>query len=112
MSGPGGCVENPPSGTATAAGGYCILLECILVYYIVLLSPANEVWGTGNIFIDVCLSTGGGGLLLKETPLDRDLTHTHTHMDRDPPPLYSKERAVRILLKCILVFHCLLNEIQ
>ena len=42
------------------------------------------------------------GVSLTETPLDRD------PLDRDspeqrPPPLYGKERAVRILLECILV---------
>ena len=36
MSGRGGSVETPPMATAVL---YCIL------YYIVLLSPANEVWG-------------------------------------------------------------------
>ena len=43
--------------------------------------------GQGNIFTGVCLSTGGEGVSLTETPP------------------YGKERAVRILFECILVHH-------
>ena len=78
--------------------------------------------GQGNIFTGICLSTGGGGLLdrdrdppdrdhrtetpwtetpLDKDPLDRDPRTETSSLDRDPP--YGKERAVRILLECILV---------
>ena len=84
-----------------------------------LLLPANEVWGKVMFLLtSVILSTGGGGLCRgrspwqrptwTETPVQRSpWTETPMHRDlpdRDPPP-YSKEREVRILLECILVWH-------
>ena len=68
-----------------------------------MLSPANEVSGK-VMYLHVSVCPRGRGLIetpWTETPLTRDIP------DRDPQdrgPPYGKERAVRILLECILVF--------
>ena len=72
----------------------------------VIITAREGSLGQGNVFRSICLSTGGslsrqglcregggsvhGGLCVRETPKQR-------------PPLYGKERMVRILLECILV---------
>ena len=55
------------------------------------LPPANEVC-EGYVFTGVCLSTGDGSLSTGEASVQTET------------PPYGKERAVRILLKCILVW--------
>ena len=81
--------------------------KCNDVYY----RPQTKL-GQGNNFTGVCLSIGGRGVSLTENPpLDRDPLvrdlpgqrppRMEMPLDRDPP--YSKKRAVRILLECILV---------
>ena len=59
--------------------------------YLVIFTARKRSLGQGNIVTSVCLPTGGGGLPDRGPP------------DTDPPP-DGKERAVRILLECILVF--------
>ena len=94
----------------------CILLKCFLV------TAHKRSLGQGNIFTCVCHSVHRGrglcpgGLpdrdpLWTEIPLDRDHPDgepaEQRPPDRTPPraetPLYGGERAVRILLECILV---------
>ena len=64
--------------------------------YLVIFTARKRSLGQGNIVTSVCLSTAGGGLP-DRGPLDRDPPRTQT-----PPD--GKERAVRGLLECILVF--------
>ena len=79
----------------------CILLECFLI--------TAHKWslGQGNIFTCVCHSIHRGRGLSPGGLPDRDAPWTENPLNRDPPdrdpPLYGGERAVRILLECILV---------
>ena len=45
------------------------LLWPIVIFYptvpLLFLPPANKIWRQGNVFTDICLSTGGGGLGIK-----------------------------------------------
>ena len=61
-----------------------------------LITARKRSSGQGNIFTSICLSTGEGASI-------------HGGSLSGRPPLYDKERAVRILLECILVIsslHC------
>ena len=108
-------------------GGNCT----VAFTYIYVITTHKRSLGQGNIFTGVCLSTGGGDLPDRDPPdrdpLNRDPPWTETPLVRDildrdtpgqtpsgqrpPGPVppwtestrYSKVRAVRILIECILV---------
>ena len=80
-------------------------------YLVRLLQPTNEVWGK-VIFSQACLSVHGGclcpggGVSVKGGSLSRGGSLSGGSLPREPlsgRPPYGKERAVRILLDCILV---------
>ena len=70
----------------------------------VFLPPANEVC-EGYVFTGVCLSTGGSRSLSRgvSIPGGESLSRGVWGGSVRKTPLYGNERAVRILLECILV---------
>ena len=77
-----------------------------LCWVLGIISPRKRSLEQGNNFTGVCLSTRGGWVSLTETPW------TETPLDRDPldrdatgqNPPFGRERAVHMLLECILVY--------
>ena len=70
----------------------------------IYLPPANEVC-EGYVFTDVCLSTGGSTHTLSTRPPGMHAPQAHAPLHARPPPRDALiERAVRILLECILVW--------
>ena len=66
------------------------------------LPERKQSLGQGNVFTPVCHSFHGGGVSLTDPPGQRPpALWTETPLDTDTP--YGQERAVHILLECILV---------
>ena len=85
-----GCVPSDRQQTKSAK----VMFSQVSVYPRgrgVALSTGGSLSGEGEVSV-------GGGSLSREVSVGGGLCH------RDPPPMYSNERAVRILLECILVF--------
>ena len=73
------------------------------------ITTCKQSLGQGNVFTPMCHSVYGGG---DRDPPGQRPPRTETPLDRDPPALdrdslYGKDRAVRNLLECILVFFLL-----
>ena len=64
------------------------------------------VWShvpSGGLCLWSHVPPGGGVFLSRRGGLSGGASVRETPLDRDPPPVYGKELAVRILLECILV---------